>query len=99
MPWMEEAVRVEAGSVSHASSHGFASPNRPVSNATVAAIRPPNPSTSGHSLERSKVDKMKGSSGTSGDDMRVTNGSLIKKKVKRKPEQELAEAHSRLEEH
>ncbi|XP_057974999.1 ubinuclein-1-like isoform X2 [Malania oleifera] len=105
MPRIEESVRAEACPIAQpqfvrerlstdSGSHGIASPNRPIS---TAAVRVPSPLMNGLSLERPKPEKMKGSLSVSGDNVRVSDGALVKKKVKRKPELESGEGHSRLE--
>ncbi|KAK7301431.1 hypothetical protein RJT34_12295 [Clitoria ternatea] len=72
-------------------SRSHASENKAISN-TVTAVQVPNPSMDGPKLE-----KAKGSSGGSLDDIRVADGALIKKKVKRKSEPELEGTHFRPE--
>ncbi|XP_050364661.1 ubinuclein-1-like isoform X3 [Argentina anserina] len=101
-PKVEESVRVEASSVpqqlymrerlaTEPGSHG--SGNKPVSG-TTAAVRIPSP-INGPSFDRLKQEKLKGSASNSPDDTRVGDGAMIKKKVKRKPEQELDETRIR----
>lgn len=101
-PKHEENVQCDASSIasqqntrerlaSESSSHAHASLSKAVSN-TVTAARVPNPSVSGP-----KQEKAKGSSSGSQDDVRVADGGLIKKKVKRKPEHEVEGTHFRPE--
>lgn len=103
-PKVEESVRVEASSIpqqqyirersaTEPGSHG--SGNKPVSG-TTAAVRIPSP-INGPSFDRLKQEKLKGSASNSPDDTRVGDGALIKKKVKRKPDQELDETRIRPE--
>ncbi|XP_024019105.1 ubinuclein-1 isoform X3 [Morus notabilis] len=101
---LEEGIRVEASSmmqaqymrerlVTESSSHGTA--NKPVS-ATTAAARMPSP-LNVPSFDKPKQEKLKGSSSNSLDDARVGDGTLTKKKVKRKPETESDETRFRPE--
>lgn len=103
---VEDTAQVEASIVSQpqymreklatdSTSHGLAAPNRPVSNTAVPA-RMPSSSINGPNLDRGKHEKVKVSSSSSLDEMRVADGTLAKKKMKRKPE-ELGEAHFRPE--
>ncbi|KAL6296749.1 hypothetical protein ACE6H2_004891 [Prunus campanulata] len=103
-PRTEETVRVEASSIAQQqymrerlatepSSHSLT--NKAVSG-TAAAVRTPSP-INGPSFDRLKQEKLKGSSSNSPDDARVGDGALTKKKVKRKPEQELDETRIRPE--
>lgn len=103
-PKVEESVRVEASSIPQqqyirerlATEHGsHVSGNKPVSG-TTAAVRIPSP-INGPSFDRLKQEKLKGSASNSPDDTRVGDGALIKKKVKRKPDQELDETRIRPE--
>lgn len=92
----EENIRLETShaqqnlrekSATESSSHAFPSANKPVSNT----------STSGHvpspSLNGLKQEKAKASSTSSLDDVRVADGALKKKKIKKKPEIDLEGAH------
>ncbi|KAA8546449.1 hypothetical protein F0562_002812 [Nyssa sinensis] len=104
-PKTEETVRFEASSIAQpqytqeklvndSGNHGLMSFNRPVLNTSTAitAVRMPTSSLmNGPSLERPKQEKVKGSSNNS-NDMRMAD-AITKKKVKRKPEMELGEAH------
>ncbi|XP_062020586.1 ubinuclein-1-like isoform X3 [Rosa rugosa] len=103
-PKLEESVRVDASSIpqqqyirerlaTEPGSHG--SGNKPVSG-TTAAVRIPSP-INGPSFDRLKQEKLKGSASNSPDDTRVADGALVKKKVKRKPDQELDETRIRPE--
>ncbi|KAM5564348.1 ubinuclein-1-like [Rosa sericea] len=103
-PKLEESVRVDASSIpqqqyirerlaTEPGSHG--SGNKPVSG-TTAAVRIPSP-INGPSFDRLKQEKLKGSASNSPDDTRVGDGALVKKKVKRKPDQELDETRIRPE--
>ncbi|EOY16441.1 Wound-responsive family protein, putative isoform 3 [Theobroma cacao] len=107
-PRLEESVRVESASsaqIQHSrerlapdsGSHAIPSTNKSVSSAPAGAVRTPSPSTNGSSLDRLKQDKLKGISSNAMDEMKVADGSLPKKKVKRKPEMELDETHFRPE--
>ncbi|KAF3447040.1 hypothetical protein FNV43_RR12220 [Rhamnella rubrinervis] len=104
-PKVEEAVRVEASSIvqpqytrerlaTESCSHSSA--NKPVSSTSASAVRMPSP-MSASSFDRVKQEKFKGSSSNSMDDARVGDGTLTKKKVKRKPEVESDEARIRPE--
>ncbi|KAL2584376.1 hypothetical protein GLYMA_14G154900v4 [Glycine max] len=73
------------------SSHTHTSVNKTVSN-TITAARVHNPSENGPKQERAK-----GSSSGSLDDVKGADGVLIKKKVKRKPDQGLEGTHFRPE--
>ncbi|XP_010270287.1 PREDICTED: ubinuclein-1-like isoform X3 [Nelumbo nucifera] len=82
------------------SSHVLTSPNRMTSNMTAASqhISAPgrvlNSSTNGLNLDRPpKQEKVKDSSGTFLDEVRGTDGKLVKKKLKRKPESIFGEVH------
>lgn len=97
-PRQEENVQFDASSITsqqnlrerltpESSSHAFASVNKAVSN-SVTAVRVSSPTMNGP-----KQEKVKGSSRSSLDDVRVADGVLIKKKVKRKPELELEGTH------
>ncbi|KAL4301173.1 ubinuclein-1 isoform X2 [Arachis ipaensis] len=92
----EENIRLETShaqqnlrekSATESSSHAFPSLNKPVSNT----------STSGHvpspSLNGLKQEKAKASSTSSLDDVRVADGALKKKKIKKRPEIDLEGAH------
>ncbi|KAG2665905.1 hypothetical protein I3760_15G029800 [Carya illinoinensis] len=107
-PRIEETVRAEGNLIvqpqsmrerisSETGSHGLTSADRPVSSST-AAVRMQSPSTNGPLiLDRIKQEKLKGTSSNSLDDARVSEGGMIKKKVKRKPELDLNETHYRPE--
>ncbi|KAJ0025524.1 hypothetical protein Pint_08097 [Pistacia integerrima] len=72
---------------SDSGSHSLATASKPVSNATAASMRTPSPSANG---DRLKQDKLKGSSSNSMDEAKMAvDGVMTKKKVKRKPEQDL----------
>ncbi|KAJ7965503.1 Wound-responsive family protein, putative isoform 1 [Quillaja saponaria] len=99
-PKQEETVRVDASSIAQQQpvrerltpefgSHGFSSLNKPVSNMTTTAVQVSGPSVNGPVSDRVKQEKLKGGSSNSLDDARLSDGTLIKKKVKRKPELEL----------
>ncbi|KAK7320971.1 hypothetical protein VNO77_30981 [Canavalia gladiata] len=101
-PQLEEHVQFDATSITSqqhmrerlatdSSSHTYPTMNKEVSN-TVSAARVLTPSVNGP-----KQEKAKGSISGSLDDVRVADGVSIKKKVKRKPEQELEESHFRPE--
>ncbi|PON60146.1 Hpc2-related domain containing protein [Parasponia andersonii] len=103
-PRTEENVRVEASSISQAQyirerlpteSGSHSSANKPVSASTVA-VRIPSP-LNVLSFDKVKQEKVKGSSSHSLDDVRVGDGAMPKKKVKRKPEVELDETRLRPE--
>ncbi|XWS23682.1 hypothetical protein CRYUN_Cryun28dG0035900 [Craigia yunnanensis] len=107
-PRLEETVRVESASsaqpqhtrersVTDAGSHVIPSTNKSISSTTTAAVRIPCPSTNGSSLDRPKQEMIKGISGYARDAIKVADGSVPKKKVKRKPEMELDETHFRPE--
>ncbi|KAF8377075.1 hypothetical protein HHK36_030448 [Tetracentron sinense] len=85
-------------------SRVLTSPNRMTSSMTTAnqylapAVRTTSPSVDGSSLDRLKQEKVKGSTGTSSDEVRrTTDGALMKKKLKRKTESDLGETHFRPE--
>ncbi|XP_021284564.1 uncharacterized protein LOC110416798 isoform X2 [Herrania umbratica] len=107
-PRLEDSVRVESASsalIQHSrerlapdsGSHAISSTNKSISSAPAGAVRTPSPSTNGSSLDRLKQDKLKGISSNAMDEIKVVDGSLPKKKVKRKPEMELDETHFRSE--
>ncbi|XP_010269067.1 PREDICTED: ubinuclein-1-like isoform X3 [Nelumbo nucifera] len=80
--------------------HVLTPPNRMTSNMAVASqhistsVRMPNSSTNGFNLDRMpKQEKVKGSTGTFLNEVQRTDGSLVKKKLKRKPESVLGEIH------
>lgn len=100
----EENVRVEATSISQAQymrerlateSGSHSSANKPVS-ASTAAVRMPSP-LNVPNFDKVKQEKFKGTSSHSLDDARVGDGTMLKKKVKRKPEVELDETRVRPE--
>ncbi|CAK9160360.1 unnamed protein product [Ilex paraguariensis] len=106
MPKSEETVRVEASStaqpqhmqeklVTGSTIPGLTSLNRPVSSTAAAntVIQMPNIVMNAPSVDRSKQEMVKGSSGNSNNTR--TTDALTKKKVKRKPESTLTEAHFR----
>ncbi|KAJ0085047.1 hypothetical protein Patl1_08272 [Pistacia atlantica] len=72
---------------SDSGSHSLATASKPVSNTTAASMRTSSPSANG---DRLKQDKLKGSSSNSMDEAKMAvDGVMTKKKVKRKPEQDL----------
>ncbi|XP_057490500.1 LOW QUALITY PROTEIN: ubinuclein-1-like [Actinidia eriantha] len=104
----EETVRVETSSIAQpqctqeklvidSNNHGSTSLVRPLVSATVTNVSARAPSTllSGPTLERPRLEKVKGSSSNRNETRTVD--ALTKKKVKRKPESELGETHFRLE--
>ncbi|XAR49592.1 hypothetical protein NMG60_11032844 [Bertholletia excelsa] len=110
-PRAEAAVRVETSSIAQpqytpekvvgiadSGNHGLTSISRQVPIATTAnsTVRLPNAATNGPNLERLKQEKVKGDSSSNANDLRPVD-MLTKKKVKRKPELELAEAPIRPE--
>lgn len=93
-PRQEETTRFDASSVAsqqnmrerlapESSSHAFASVNKPVSNTNTMFGVPSLP------MNGPKQEKVRGSSTNSLEDVRVADGLLAKKKVKRKTELEL----------
>ncbi|XP_011002437.1 PREDICTED: ubinuclein-1 isoform X2 [Populus euphratica] len=103
----EEVVRAESGLVAQPhvqervamemAGPVLALASKPVSNSTAASVRLPSPSTNGLVVDKLK-EKPKGSSSNSMDESKMgVDGALTKKKVKRKPEQELDETHLRTE--
>ncbi|KAG2663303.1 hypothetical protein I3760_16G022500 [Carya illinoinensis] len=101
---MEETVRVEGNPIAQpqptrertsteTGSYGLTSANRPVTGST-AAGRMHSPSSNGPiTLDRMKQEKLKGTSSNPVDDTRVSSdGGMVKKKVKRKPELDLNES-------
>ncbi|KAG6671774.1 hypothetical protein I3843_16G024600 [Carya illinoinensis] len=101
---MEETVRVEGNPIAQpqptrertsteTGSYGLTSANRPVTGST-AAVRMHSPSSNGPiTLDRMKQEKLKGTSSNPVDDTRVSSdGGMVKKKVKRKPELDLNES-------
>ncbi|KAH9691369.1 ubinuclein-1 [Citrus sinensis] len=96
----EETVRVEASSttqsqfmkersVTDSGGHNLALANKPICN-TTAAMKIPNPSANAaSSLDRLKHEKLKGITINSMDEPKMVDGAITKKKVKRKPEQEV----------
>ena len=108
IPKTEENVRVETTSIAQpqytqeklvidSNNHSSTSLVRPVPSATAtnASARVPSTSLSGPTLERARLEKVKGSSSNPNETR--TMDALTKKKVKRKPESELRETHFRLE--
>ncbi|PSS00123.1 Centrosomal protein [Actinidia chinensis var. chinensis] len=108
IPKTEENVRAETTSIAQpqytqeklvidSNNHGSTSLVRPVPSATAtnASTRVPSTSLSGPTLERPRLEKVKGSSSNPNETR--TMDALTKKKVKRKPESELGEAHFRPE--
>ncbi|CAK9152025.1 unnamed protein product [Ilex paraguariensis] len=106
IPKTEETARGEARPIAQpqymqeqlihdSNMHGLTSLNRPVPNATSAntVVQMPITIMNGSSIDRHKQEKVKGSSSNSNDTR--TTDALTKKKVKRKPESELSEAHFR----
>ncbi|MED6119830.1 hypothetical protein PIB30_015349 [Stylosanthes scabra] len=75
-------------SAPESSSHAFPSANKPVSNNSTSG-NIPSPSMNGL-----KQEKARGSSTSSLDDVRVADGALKKKKIKKKPEIDLEGVHS-----
>ncbi|XP_022773297.1 uncharacterized protein LOC111315664 [Durio zibethinus] len=108
-PRLEESVPVESASsaqpqltqerlATDSGSHIFPSTNKSISRTTAAAtVRIPSPSTNVSSLDRLKQEKLKGISSNGMDEIKVTDGSLPKKKVKRKPEMEMDDSRFRSE--
>ncbi|CAK7346917.1 unnamed protein product [Dovyalis caffra] len=108
-PKQEEGVRVESSSVAQpqhvqerlatdAAGPVLALASKPVPNSMAAVVRVPSPSANGLVLDKLKQEKPKGSSSNSMDEAKMgVDGGLTKKKVKRKPEQELDETHLRSE--
>lgn len=108
-PKLEETARAEVGSVSQPQYVreklstdtvgpvlALASKSNP--NSTTAAVRVPIPSITAPNLDRLKQEKPKGSLSNSMDELKMgVDGTLIKKKVKRRPEQELDDTHFRAE--
>ncbi|GKU87762.1 hypothetical protein SLEP1_g2106 [Rubroshorea leprosula] len=94
-----ENVQVEARTGTESSSLALTSSSKPIPSpsTTVATVQMPSPSTNGYSLDRLKQEKLKGSSSNAMDETRMADGSLTKKKVKKKPELELEETHFRPE--
>ncbi|XP_040998278.1 ubinuclein-1-like isoform X1 [Juglans microcarpa x Juglans regia] len=101
---MEETVRDEGNSIAQpqstrertsteTGSHGITSATRPVASSP-AAVRMHSPSSNGPiMLDRMKQEKQKGTSSNPVDDTRVlSDGGMVKKKVKRKPELDLNES-------
>ena len=99
----EEGDRVESGLVAQPhvqerlatkmAGPVLALASKPVSNSAVASVRLPSPSANGFVVDKLK-EKLKGSSSNSMDESKMgVDGALTKKKVKRKPEQELDETH------
>ncbi|XP_048331527.2 ubinuclein-1 isoform X2 [Ziziphus jujuba] len=103
-PTTEDTVRVTANSIIQPQYTGerlatesgtHSSANKPVSSAG-AAVRMPSP-INAPSFDRLKQEKLKGSSSNPMDHVRVGDGTLPKKKVKRKPEVESDETRVRAE--
>ncbi|KAI5589282.1 hypothetical protein BDE02_05G151900 [Populus trichocarpa] len=103
----EEGVRAESGLVAQPhvqervamemAGPVLALASKPVSNSAAASVRLPSPSANGLVVDKLK-EKPKGSSSNSMDESKMgVDGALTKKKVKRKPEQELDETHLRSE--
>jgi ubinuclein len=108
-PKQEEGVRIESGSVAqpqHVQERlatdmvgpVLALARKPVPNSIAAAVQFPSPSANGLVLDKLKQEKPKGSSSNSMDGAKMgVDGALPKKKVRRKPEQELDGTHPRSE--
>lgn len=104
-PRLEDAARAEGSSIvqqqlrekvlTDTGSHSSSSANKTVSSTTSNAVQMPSPSTNGPNLDRSKQEKLKGTSSNPVDEAKMADGVLMKKKVKRKPELELEESHFR----
>ncbi|XP_034889030.1 ubinuclein-1 isoform X2 [Populus alba] len=103
----EEGVRAESGLVAQPhvqervamemAGPVLALASKPVSNSAAASVRLPSPSANGLVVDKLK-EKPKGSSSNSMDESKMgVDGAQTKKKVKRKPEQELDETHLRSE--
>ncbi|KAL9357551.1 hypothetical protein Peur_050804 [Populus x canadensis] len=103
----EEGVRAESGLVAQPhvqervamemAGPVLALASKPVSNSAAASVRLPSPAANGLVVDKLK-EKPKGSSSNSMDESKMgVDGALTKKKVKRKPEQELDETHLRSE--
>ncbi|GLT55838.1 hypothetical protein SLA2020_289260 [Shorea laevis] len=92
-------AQVEASTGTESSSLALTSSSKPIPSpsTTAATVHMPSPSTNGYSLDRLKQEKLKGSSSNAMDETRMADGSLTKKKVKKKPELELEETHYRPE--
>ncbi|KAJ4836411.1 hypothetical protein Tsubulata_015858 [Turnera subulata] len=100
-PRSEENVRAEAGLVaqpqymqerlgSDVAGPVLALASKPNPNPTAAATRVPTPSMAAGNVDKPKQEKPKGSVSHSVDEAKMAaDGALTKKKVKRKPEQEL----------
>ncbi|XP_073260623.1 ubinuclein-1 isoform X2 [Populus alba] len=107
-PKQEEGVRIESGSVAQPHVQErlatdmvgpvLALARKPVPNSIAAAAQFPSPSANGLVVDKLKQEKPKGSSSNSMDGAKMgVDGALPKKKVKRKPEQELDGTHPRSE--
>ncbi|KAM7259675.1 hypothetical protein ACFE04_015416 [Oxalis oulophora] len=100
-----EPVKIEPVLASHSqhvrektadgsSGRSITSSSKPVSNQTTAA-RGPSPSMSGPNMDRPKQEKLKRSSTLSRNEVKMIDRAVLKKKVKREPEQELDETRFR----
>ncbi|KAM7270553.1 hypothetical protein ACFE04_029767 [Oxalis oulophora] len=84
--------------VTDSASHGLTSSyNKPTHNSSTARVS--SSSTGGPNTDMPKQEKLKGSASLVNpmDNSKILDGAAKKKKLKRKPEQELDEAHLRLE--
>ncbi|XVE60275.1 hypothetical protein DITRI_Ditri05aG0115800 [Diplodiscus trichospermus] len=106
-PRLDESARVESASsvqlqhtrersATGSDSHVSPSINKSISR-TTASVRIPSPTTNVSSLDRLKQVKLKGISSNAMDEIKVADGSVPKKKIKRKPETESDESHFRPE--
>jgi len=92
----EEPVRAETTSVPQSQHTDSGNHIKPAPNPTVAANHNtpiPNATTNGPNPDRPKQDKAAKVISTNPNDTRTTTEVLVKKKIKRKPESDLAEAH------
>nr|BAJ53189.1 JMS09K11.7 [Jatropha curcas] len=108
-PRLDETARAEAGSVAQqqymrerlpAETVGpvLALASKSIPSSATTAVRVPSPSRNAPNVERLKQDKPKGSSSNPMDEAKIgLDGALVKKKVKRRSEQELDETHFRSE--
>uniref|UniRef100_A0A2P2MCY7 Uncharacterized protein MANES_18G082300 n=1 Tax=Rhizophora mucronata TaxID=61149 RepID=A0A2P2MCY7_RHIMU len=104
-PGMEEAIRIDAGSMSQSQYSQerlstdtggpvLALASEQIPNLSTSVVWAPSSVVDASNMERLKHDKPKGSSSNVMDEVKTgVDGALTKKKVKRKPEHELDETH------
>lgn len=85
-----QPLQLQERLITDSTCHGLTPASRPTSTTNTIATKTTSPSL----LDRPKQEKVKGNSSNF---LEEAKAELVKKKVKRKPEMELGEAHIRLE--